>query len=127
MIKSEADDKTILKGQSGGTTSKNASDDNGTCGTKSDEAKNRYLLNGQSHETTHKSASGDDSTCSAETDKKLHKEKGQEKFQKQEGEKSICIRQVKAGSSCVQLKVGNMDINARIDSGAEITILSSQI
>ena len=127
MIKSEADDKTILKGQSGGRTSKNASDDNGTCSTKSDEAKNRYLLNGQSQETTHKNASGDDNTCSIETHKKLQKEKGQEKFQKQEGGKSICIRQVKAGSSFVQLKVGNMDINARIDSGAEITILSSQI
>ena len=127
-IKSEADDKTILKGQSGGRTSKNASDDNGTCSTESDEAKNRYLLNGQSQERTHKRASGDDSTCSTETDKKLQKEKGQEKFQKtRSGGWSIGIRQVKAVSSFVQLKVGNMDINARIDSGAEITILSSQI
>ena len=32
-----------------------------------------------------------------------------------------------SASNFVQLKVGNMDINARIDSGAEITILSSQI
>ena len=61
--------------------------------------------------------------------KKLQKDKGLEKFQKQEGAGggSIGIRQVKSGSSFVQLKVGNMDINARIDSGAEITILSSQI
>ena len=70
-IKSEADDKTILKCQSGGRTSKNASDDNGTCSTKSDEGKNRYLLNGQPQETT--SASGDDSTCSTKTDKKAPK------------------------------------------------------
>ena len=69
LIKSEADDKTILKGQSGGRTSKNASDDNGTCSTKSDEAKNRCLLNGQPQETSNKSASGDDSTCSTGTDK----------------------------------------------------------
>ena len=34
LIKSEADDKTILKGQSGGRTSKNAPDDTGTCSTK---------------------------------------------------------------------------------------------
>lgn len=34
---------------------------------------------------------------------------------------------MRAGSSFVQLKVGNMNINARIDSGAEITILSSKV
>ena len=34
---------------------------------------------------------------------------------------------MRAGSSFVQLKVGNLEINARIDSGAEITILSSTI
>ena len=70
LIKSEAGDKTILKGQSGGRPSKNASDDNGTCSTKSDEAKNRCLLNEQSQNTTHKSVHGDDRTCSTETDKK---------------------------------------------------------
>ena len=32
-----------------------------------------------------------------------------------------------AGSSFVQMKVGSMDINARIDSGAEINFLSSKI
>ena len=88
-IKSEADDKTILKGQSGGRTSKNASDDNGTCSTKSDEAMNRYLLNGQPQETT--STSGDDSTCSTKTDKKLQKEKGLEKFKKQEGVGGVSV------------------------------------
>ena len=40
---------------------------------------------------------------------------------------SVYIHQVRAGSSFVQLKVGSIDINARIDSGAEITILSSKI
>ena len=42
-------------------------------------------------------------------------------------EESVYIHQVRAGSSFVQLKVGSIDINARIDSGAEITTLSSKI
>ena len=42
-------------------------------------------------------------------------------------EERVYIHQVRAGSSFVQLKVGSIDINARIDSGAEITILSSKI
>ena len=42
-------------------------------------------------------------------------------------EESVYIHQVQAGSSFVQLKVGSIDVNARIDSGAEITILSSKI
>ena len=42
-------------------------------------------------------------------------------------EESVYIHQVQAGSSFVQLKVGSIDINARIDSGAEITILSSKM
>ena len=42
-------------------------------------------------------------------------------------EESVYIHQVRAGSSFVQLKVGSIDINARIDLGAEITILSSKI
>ena len=42
-------------------------------------------------------------------------------------EESVYIHQVRAGSSFVQLKVGSIDINARIDWGAEITILSSKI
>ena len=42
-------------------------------------------------------------------------------------EESVYIHQVRAGSSFVQLKVGSIDINARIDSGAEITILSSKV
>ena len=48
-------------------------------------------------------------------------------FLKNKEEECIHVHQVRAGSSCVQLKVGNMDINARFDSGAEITILSSTI
>ena len=42
-------------------------------------------------------------------------------------EEGVYIHQVRAGSSFVQLKVGSIHINARIDSGAEITILSSKI
>ena len=42
-------------------------------------------------------------------------------------EEGVYIHQVRAGSSFVQLKVGSIDINARIDSGEEITILSSKI
>ena len=42
-------------------------------------------------------------------------------------EESVYIHQVQAGSSFVQLKVGSIDVNARIDSGAEITTLSSKI
>ena len=42
-------------------------------------------------------------------------------------EEGVYIHQVRAGSSFVQLKVGSIDINARIDLGAEITILSSKI
>ena len=37
------------------------------------------------------------------------------------------IHQVKAGSSFVQLNVGGIPVKARIDSGAEITIISSKI
>ena len=48
-------------------------------------------------------------------------------FLKYKREESVYIHQVRAGSSFVQLKVGSIDINARIDSGAEITILSSKI
>ena len=42
-------------------------------------------------------------------------------------EEGVYIHQVRAGSSFVQLKVGSIDFNARIDSGAEITILSPKI
>ena len=42
-------------------------------------------------------------------------------------EEKVSIHQVKAGSSTVPIMVGNRKINARIDSGAEITILSSNI
>ena len=65
-----------------------------------------------------RSVSDGNGACSSKTDEKLQNEKEEE---------SIHIRQVKAGSSFVQMKVGSMDINARIDSSAEITILSSKI
>lgn len=42
-------------------------------------------------------------------------------------EEEVKVHQVKAGSSFVQMKVGELVINARIDSGAEITILSSKV
>ena len=42
-------------------------------------------------------------------------------------QKQPSIHRVCAGSSFVRLKVGNRWIRARIDSGADITILSSQI
>ena len=48
-------------------------------------------------------------------------------FLKNKEDECINVHQVRAGSSFVQLKVGNLDINARIDSCAEITILSSTI
>ena len=58
------------------------------------------------------------STCSTKTTETVQVEKGEE---------SVCIHQVKAGFSFVELKVGNRSIKARIDSGAEITILSLKI
>ena len=39
----------------------------------------------------------------------------------------VKIHRVKAGSSFVQLNVGGIPLKAQIDSGAEITILSSKI
>ena len=57
-------------------------------------------------------------TCSTKSDRVCHKNINGE---------SIYVHQVRAGSSFVQLTAGSIDINARIDSGAEITILSSKI
>ena len=80
-------------------------------------ANNKPILNKQSPEMVKsRSVSDGNGACSAD-----------EKFQNEKGEESIHIRQVKAGSSFVQMKVGSMDINAKIDSGAEIIILSSKI
>ena len=80
---------------------------------------NKPMLNKQSPEMVKsRSVSDGNGACGTKTD---------EKFQNEKGEESIHILQVKAGSSFVQMKVGSMDINARIDSGAEITILSSKI
>ena len=47
--------------------------------------------------------------------------------QKTAESQKISVHQVRAGSSFVQVSIGSMKINARIDSGAEITILSSKI
>ena len=55
-----------------------------------------------------RSVSDGNGTCSIKTD---------EKFQNKKGQERIHIHQVKAGSSLVQLKMGSMDINARINSG----------
>ena len=85
-----------------------------------------------------------DGTSSTRTDKKLQEgtfsaktvrnfqddtycTKTDGEFLNYKREESVYIHQVRAGSSFVQLKVGSIDINARIDSGAEITILSSKI
>ena len=46
---------------------------------------------------------------------------------KNNSEEKVKIHQVKAGSSFVQLNVGGIPVKARIDSGVEITILSSKI
>ena len=70
---------------------------------------NKPMLNKQMPEmVTSSSVSDGNGTCSTKTD---------EKFQNEKGEECIHVHQVKAGSSLVQLKVGSMDINARINSG----------
>ena len=70
---------------------------------------NKSMLNKQMPEmVTSRSISDGNGTCSTKTD---------EKFQNEKGEERIHVHQVKAGSSLVQLKVGSMDINARINSG----------
>ena len=59
-----------------------------------------------------------DNTCFTKTDGEFLINKRKER---------VYVHEVGAGSSFVQLKVGNIDNNARIDSGAEITILFSRI
>ena len=72
-------------------------------------ANNKPMLNRQSLEIVKsRSVSDGNGACSTKTD---------EKFQNEKGEESIHIHQVKAGSSFVQLKVGSMDINVRINTG----------
>ena len=72
-----------------------------------------------------------DGTSSTKKDRKLQMgtcgTKSDRDCQNNINGESICVHQVRAGSSFVQLTVGSIDINARIDSGAEITILSSKI
>ena len=144
--------KTVLKFQDGTSSTKtdrNLQDgtssaktvpkfQNGTSSTKTD----RNLQDGTSSAKT--VPKFQDGTSSTRTDKKLQdgtsSAKTSRNFQdetyctKTDGEflnykreESVYIHQVRAGSSFVQLKVGSIDINARIDSGAEITILSSKI
>ena len=70
---------------------------------------NKPMLNRQMPDmVTSRSVSDCNGTCSTKTD---------EKFQNEKGEERIHVHQGKAGSSLVQLKVGSMDINARINSG----------
>ena len=70
---------------------------------------NKSMLNKQMPGmVTSRSVSDDNGTCSTKTD---------EMFQNEKGEERIHVHQVKAGSTPVQLKVGSMDINARIKSG----------
>ena len=40
---------------------------------------------------------------------------------------NVSIKMVRAGSSSVEIIIGGKKVNARVDSGAEITILSSSI
>ena len=144
--------KTVLKFQDGTSSTKtdrNLQDgsssaktvpkfQDGTFSTKTD----RNLQDGTSSAKT--VPKFQDGTSSTRTDKKLQDGTSSAKtvrnfqdetyctktdgeFLKYKGEESVYIHQVRAGSSFVQLKVGSIDINARVDSGAEITILSSKI
>ena len=144
--------KTVLKFQDGTSSTKtdrNLQDgsssaktvpkfQDGTFSTKTD----RNLQDGTSSAKT--VPKFQDGTSSTRTDKKLQDGTSSAKtvrnfqdetyctktdgeFLKYKREESVYIHQVRAGSSFVQLKVGSIDINARVDSGAEITILSSKI
>ena len=81
--------------------------------------------------STRKDKKLQDGTSSAKTVRNFQDDtyctKTDGEFLNYQREESVYIHQVRAGSSFVQLKVGSIDINARIDSGAEITILSSKI
>ena len=129
-------DRNLQDGSSSAKTVPKFQD--GTFSTKTD----RNLQDGTSSAKT--VPKFQDGTSSTRTDKKLQEgtfsaktvrnfqddtycTKTDGEFLNYKREEGVYIHQVRAGSSFVQLKVGSIDINARIDSGAEITILSSKI
>ena len=118
--------KTVLKIQDGTFSTK--TDGNLQGGTSSTKIDPKFQEGAFSTKTDKKLQEG---TFSAKTVRNFQDDtyctKTDGEFLKYNREESVYIHQVRAGSSFVQLKVGSIDINARIDSGAEITILSSKI
>ena len=118
--------KTVPKIQDGTFSTK--TDGNLQGGTSSTKIDPKFQEGAFSTKTDKKLQEG---TSSAKTVRNFQDEtyctKTDGEFLKYKREESVYIHQVRAGSSFVQLKVGSIDINARVDSGAEITILSSKI
>ena len=118
--------KTVPKFQDG--TSSTKTDRNLQDGTSSAKAVPKFQDGTSSTRTDKKLQDG---TSSAKTVRNFQDDtyctRTDGEFLNYKREESVYIHQVRAGSSFVQLKVGSIDINARIDSGAEITILSSKI
>ena len=118
--------KTVSKFQDG--TSSTKTDRNLQDGTSSAKTVPKFQDGTSSTRTDKKLQEG---TFSAKTIRNFQNDtyctKTDGEFLNYKREESVYIHQVQAGSSFVQLKVGSIDINARIDSGAEITILSSKI
>ena len=118
--------KTVPKFQDG--TSSTKTDGNLQDGTSSAKTVPKFQ-DGTS--STRKDKKLQDGTSSAKTVRNFQDDtyctKTDGEFLNYKREEGVYIHQVRAGSSFVQLKVGSIDVNARIDSGAEITILSSKI
>ena len=118
--------KTVPKFQDG--TSSTKTDGNLQDGTSSAKTVPKFQDGTSSTKTDKKLQEG---TFSAKTVRNFQDDtyctKTDGEFLNYKREESVYIHQVRAGSSFVQLKVGSIDINARIDSGAEITILSSKM
>ena len=118
--------KTVRKFQDG--TSSTKTDGNLQDGTSSAKTVPKFQDGTSSTRTDKKLQDG---TSSAKTVRNFQDDtyctKTDGEFLNYKREESVYIHQVRAGSSFVQLKVGSIDINARIDSGAEITILLSKI
>ena len=118
--------KTVPKIQDGTFSTK--TDGNLQGGTSSTKIDPKFQEGAFSSKTDKKLQEG---TFSAETVRNFQDDtyctKTDGEFLNYKREESVYIHQVRAGSSFVQLKVGSIDVNARIDSGAEITILSSKI
>ena len=118
--------KTVPKIQDGTFSTK--TDGNLQGGTSSTKIDSKFQEGAFSTKTDKKLQEG---TFSAKTVRNFQDDtyctKTDGEFLNYKREESVYIHQVRAGSSFVQLKVGSIDINARIDSGAEITILSSKI